>query len=234
MLALLHGMHGRLKLSDLTRAGVAAAAQADAKQRAQLLERVGTMSVLALRGGAVERALLDALGPAAGGQLTSQDLESVPAVADASRTRLTAEAVVLSPPWEGALALPTRSARTIVAGDARGMLAALSYVPEQDGIVVPALDLETGREASPVLRGVTRVAPGTPLEAPAPLAAVQRAAHAGRLVLVALPGRAHVPPSELEGFIGEAPNVAAVAEFRERVGADALAIAWDGHGAKRL
>jgi gamma-glutamyltranspeptidase/glutathione hydrolase len=234
MLALLHGLHGRLKLSDLTRAGVAAAEHAGAERRAALLKRVGTMSVLALRGGEVERELLAALGPAAGGQLTSQDLTSAPAEAAARRTPLAEGAVALAPPWQGALALPAQSARAILAGDARGVLAALAYVPESGGLAVEALELEVGREATPVLRGVPRVAPGTPIDAPAPIAAVQRVAHAGRLVLVALPGQSDVPPSELAPFTGDAPHALAMAELRARAGSDALAVAWDGHAAKRL
>jgi hypothetical protein len=58
----------------------------------------------------------------------------------------------------------------IIAFDNRGVAAAASFLRAKEGVAFDAMELTAPRTASPVLRGVTRVAPGERLSAPASLA----------------------------------------------------------------
>jgi gamma-glutamyltranspeptidase/glutathione hydrolase len=231
MAALLHATRGRVRFADVVRPGVAAAQAVGEKRRAELLRRVASMGALALRGD-FARAAVDAAGPVAGGLLTAEDLELAPAEADATASPLDDAASALAPPWAPADDAAT-STRVVLAGDARGLLAAIAFTPPADPFPVAGAEVALARGAVPVLRGVTRVAPGTPLEAPAPIAAVTR--EGSRLVLVALPGRARIDARALRPLATDAPAPIALAELRGATGADtALAIAWDGRASAVL
>jgi hypothetical protein len=58
----------------------------------------------------------------------------------------------------------------VIAFDNRGVAAAASFLRAREGVAFDAMELTAPRTASPVLRGVTRVAPGERLAAPASLA----------------------------------------------------------------
>jgi gamma-glutamyltranspeptidase/glutathione hydrolase len=225
MAALLHATRGRARFADVVRPGITAAQSAGHKRRAELLRRVASMGALAFRGD-FARAAVDACGPVAGGLLTAEDLELAPAEADAVASPLDDAASALTLPWAPADDAAT-STRVVLAGDARGLLAALAFTPPVEPFPVTGAEIALGREAVPVLRGVTRVAPGTPLDAPAPIAAVAR--DGSKLVLVALPARARIEPRALRPLGTDVPAPIALAELRGATGADtALAIAWDG------
>lgn len=179
MLMLLHAYGGRTSLSTLARHGADAATSVDAKTRAKVLRRVGAAGPLGLRTEGVFEALLAAGNSVAGGSLTETDLDSaLPADADG---RLLAEggegvAAVSVWPWatEGASdADPGWVVDVIVAADARGGVAALSYAHQEKGIALPAVELSTPLVAVPVRRGVTRVTPGAVLRAPGPIGIVR-------------------------------------------------------------
>ncbi len=179
MLMLLHAYGGRTSLSTLARHGADAATSVDAKTRAKVLRRVGAAGPLGLRTEGVFEALLAAGNSVAGGSLTETDLDSaLPADADG---RLLAEggegaSAVSVWPWatEGASdADPGWVVDVIVAADARGGVAALSYSHQEKGIALPAVELSTPLVAVPVRRGVTRVTPGAVLRAPGPIGIVR-------------------------------------------------------------
>jgi hypothetical protein len=69
-------------------------------------------------------------------------------------------------PWEtDAIDGTSPADRAIVAVDARGLFVALSYSALIDGIVLSPFQTEVPLLAQPVMRGVSRVAPGSPLAA---------------------------------------------------------------------
>jgi gamma-glutamyltranspeptidase/glutathione hydrolase len=211
MLVLLHGHRGRTSLSVLARAGVAAAEAQDAKERAGLIRRVGASGVLALRTTEVARALISAGGSVAGGMLTERDLEEArPAEGDAVTTALASGANVFTSPWAPSTA-SAASAETVVACDGRGIVAAIAYAPPSAGIVVPELGITLAHDAVPVLRGVTRLAPGTPLAAFAPIALLGRK---GFWAAIGLTGVAGLRAEALECLAGGQALERALAELR--------------------
>lgn len=226
MLVLLHGHRGRTSLSVLARDGIAAAEAQGEKARASLIRRVGAAGVLALRSTEVARALIAAAGSVAGGMLTERDLEEArPAETDAVTTALDSGTNVFTSPWPS-LAASAVGAEAVVACDGRGIVAAIAYTPTVTGVLVPELGISLSRDAVPVLRGVTRVAPGTPLEAPAPVALLGRK---GFWAAVGLTGLAHLRPEALEGLAGGQALETALAELRAREdGRTALAATSDG------
>jgi gamma-glutamyltranspeptidase/glutathione hydrolase len=230
MLHLLHTYRGRASLSTLAKHGVLAAEAQGAKARAALIRRVGASGVLALRSPEAVRALLAVGGAVVGGVLTQQDLEeSRPAEADAEAHTIAEGATVFTPPWappEGSHA----QAEVILACDGRGLLAALAYVPARQGIAVPELEILLRADAVPVRRGVTRVTPGSPLAAPAPVAIFHQKACWS---IVGLAGSMRVDPTKLAELAGGAPAERALAELIDPGASRApIALISDGKSAR--
>ncbi|MGK4004161.1 hypothetical protein WMF31_16125 [Sorangium sp. So ce1036] len=231
MLVLLHGYLGRARLRELVRPGVLAAERAGASARAELLREVGSLGAVALRARDVERALLAVGGAVAGGTLTAEDLaEAVPAEVEASSIAIAAGATALQAPWPvGELARP---ADAIVACDGWGTIAALAYARTDDGIAVPELEIVLGRDAVPVRRGITRLAPGTPLPAAAPIAILQRSTLAAA---IALTGKPRLEVSALGALLHGAALEAALHDVRRQLGAEgALAVLRDDRDARAV
>ncbi len=226
MLVLLHGHRGRTSFSVLARPGVAAADAQDEKARAGLIRRIGASGVLALRSTEVARALVAAGGAVAGGMLTERDLEEArPAETDAVTTALASGANVFTSPWTPSEA-SAAGAEAIVACDGRGIVAAIAYAPTGAGVVVPELGITLARDAVPVLRGVTRLAPGTPLLSSAPVALLGRK---GFWAAIGLTGVASLRAEALEGLASGQALESALAELRSREdGRTALAATSDG------
>lgn len=232
MLALLHTYRGRSTFASLARAGVTAAEAAGSKPRAAMIRKVGSAGVLSLRAPDVVRVLLAAGGAVAGGTLTEADLaEAAPAEGDAASTPIGEGRTAFTSPFPAGT--DDRTAEIIVACDARGGLAALTYTPANDGIPLPDLELTVGRDAVPVRRGVTRLAPGTVLPMPAPIGiAVQTGAFAAA---VGLPGRAALDPAALAELVRGASVETALADLRARLGGggrEAVAVVTDGKSAR--
>lgn len=231
MLVLLHTYRGRATLHDLARAGVAAAESAGAKQRAALVRKVGQAGVLALRAPEVTRALLAAGGAVAGGILTAADLEeTAPREMEATASVIGGGLTVYAPPFAAADEAGG-DAEVVVACDQRGVLAAIAYVPARGGVTLAELEIELGRHAVPVRRGVTRLAPGTALPMAAPVAiAVQTG---GFAAAVGLPGRPALDVRALAELTTGAALETALAELRERLGGRAaVAVVTDGKTAR--
>jgi gamma-glutamyltranspeptidase/glutathione hydrolase len=230
-LMLLSTYRGRGRLGDLVKAGVAAAEGAGAKARAKLLRKVGSAGVLAMRAPELAEALLAAGGPVAGGALTLADLEeAAPGEAEATALAAGEGLTVYVPPF--APLADQGDAEVVVACDGRGVIAALAYTPAREGIPLPGFEVTLGRDAVPVRRGVTRLAPGTPLPAPAPLA-IAAAPGGGFAAAVGLPGLVRIEAQDMAPLARGITLEAALAELREKVGGRAaVAVVSDGKTAR--
>jgi gamma-glutamyltranspeptidase/glutathione hydrolase len=236
MLALAHSYRGRTQLRTLARAGVASAESQGAQARAYLIRAFGDGGATVMRNVRLRAALLAAGGPIVGGALSPRDVEDArPAEADALVDQLgTAEA--LRAPWP---CQPVRRAEVVVAADAYGVVAALACAPSEE-VPLPDVELAVGADAVPVRRGVQRVAPGTPLPSPAPIALLLRplvgegegASQSGtyRLAL----GASSLAAIELDALrrLAEAPLLDRAA--LESVASDVLGVAWDGREPKSI
>ncbi|HEU5076732.1 MAG TPA: hypothetical protein VFU02_21225, partial [Polyangiaceae bacterium] len=124
-----------------------------------------------------------------GGMLGQQDFDVSSVVIDMPAAEAErADQQVLTVPWENdALDVPPELGRghAILAIDVRGVAAGVCFRRVSDGLAVPALELEIPLCAVPVRRGVPRVAPGTRLVAPAPMAIT--VAGGSAVEIVALP-----------------------------------------------
>jgi gamma-glutamyltranspeptidase/glutathione hydrolase len=237
MLVLLHTAAGRAKWRDLVKPGALAAEKLGAARRAALIRSAGDLGVMALRTRDVERALLERGGSVEGGTLTAEDLAEIrPENANARTSSIGDQVTVVSVPWDapsGALEAEALEAEVLVACDGRGGVAALAYSPAREGIAIDALELVVNREAAPVRRGVPRVAPGTPLAAPGPVAILSRSG--GFWVAVGFPGRVSIDPEALLDLSSGLAVETALTDLRDRTGSRAaFAALSDGRTARAV
>jgi len=171
-----HAYDGSQRLGTILKPGISRAQRSGADARAGLLKRIRSAGAGALTEAAFVRPVLRIAGPSQGGLVTPSDFGSVPDIdQDADERKLGAGSLV-EPPWaeegkgvvEDAEALGIGCA--VCAIDVRGVFAALCYRRVSDGLPIDDLDLEAPLAAVPVQRGVTRVAPGARIPAPAPIA----------------------------------------------------------------
>jgi hypothetical protein len=148
---------------------IARAAGADG--RAHVLERIVAIGARALSEGAVARALLAVAGPPEGGLLSPDDLSASVIVDHEAADGSEGELRTIRAPWadDGEATASGCTGHGILTMDSRGFTVAVAYGEALDGVDVPELGLRFTRGAVPVLRGVTRIAPGTVLAAPAPV-----------------------------------------------------------------
>ena len=118
---------------------------------------------------AVAGELAAVAGRAAGGTLTQDDLTAVrPSVVTCDERSL-APSGILRVPWRDAAPGGTAT-HVVAAADGWGLVAIACYEVPGDGVSIPALGLLAPPFASPVKRGETRVRPGEPCPASAPVA----------------------------------------------------------------
>lgn len=156
---------GSVTLGRLVQSGVALARERGAEKRAAILTRVGEVGALAFSEPDVSRAMVRAFGPPAGGLLTPADFtrpENLDVGAPRAEQRLTA-------PWAGEATEPFVRGTTVSAIDINGLFVAAAFECQPEGLYVDELELSAPLLATPTLRGVPRLAPGTPLPAPAPI-----------------------------------------------------------------
>ncbi len=152
-------------------------ARAISKPRAELLKQIAEGGPRALTRARFAGELVLAAGRGAGGLLSERDLEDLrPRVLEARVTRA-GEGRLVTVPWgaeavrtAGTVGLPTTSTHVVVAMDAHGQIAIACYEAASDGLRIEALDLVAPAFAAPVRRGQTRVRPGEPRLASAPIA----------------------------------------------------------------
>jgi hypothetical protein len=153
----------RATLTAVARAGVSAAKEAGAEDRARLLGRVGAVGPAALSEASFVRPLLHLASPSEGGLLSPADFVAAADVTLAARERHVRGTLVLDAPWADTKseALAAGGSRhAICAADAEGVYAALCYERLGEGLAVPALGLVAALAATPVRRGTRRVSPG--------------------------------------------------------------------------
>lgn len=217
-LAVLHAYDATLPFQRLAGPALDLAKGQHAAERRALLTKVARLGPAALRAPVVMRALLAAAGRTEGGLLSERDLAEVRPESAASReVRLSGERGAWVVPWP-APAAPHRPVEVIVAADARGVLGALGYAPDDEGLAVPELGIVLARDAVVVRRGIPRVAPGEVLPAPAPLAI----ASSEKLAFMAIGVRSRTPLS--------AADLAAIWPEGAVMGNRALAAARDRAG----
>ena len=158
------------------------------KPRMELLRRMAERGPIALTHARVAAELVLVAGRGQGGLLSERDLEELrPAVVRAESSRLEGGRLATVPwgaePVRAAVtaldpvgargepaSLPSRVVRIVAAVDARGQFAIACYEVAERGLAIEALDLVAPLLAFPVLRGRTRVPPGFPCAAAAPIA----------------------------------------------------------------
>ncbi len=163
------------KVSRLVKSGIRRARDSGADARAEALERVRAVGAGALTESVFTRPLLHAGGESSGGVLTAVDLRSIDHLDAAAEIREEGGARWVVAPWafaEGVDPIPEElgTGHAICSVDVRGAFAALSYRRVMSGVPVEELEMDAPSIAIPVLRGVTRIAPGMSLPAPAPIA----------------------------------------------------------------
>jgi hypothetical protein len=147
--------------------------------RATLLESVARRGAAVMQSPEVSRALLAHAGPAGGGLLTSEDLaEARPGDVAASPAAWGADHQIAMPSFdaEAAHAAPYRSTEVAVAADQSGIVAAIAYGHDAEGLLIPELGVRLPRGSAPVRRSVPRVRPATVLPAGAPIGILTRPA----------------------------------------------------------
>jgi hypothetical protein len=152
-------------------------ARAASKPRMDVLQRIAEAGPRALTRARIAGELVLAAGRGAGGLLSERDLEDLrPRVVSGRATRA-GERRLVTVPWGaeavrtvGAEGLLGQDTHVVVAMDARGQIAVACYEAASDGLRIEALDLVAPAFAAPVRRGQTRVRPGEPCIAAAPIA----------------------------------------------------------------
>lgn len=169
LLALLHAHDGKLAFHRLAAPAVELAGDIGAVARAALLGRIGRRGASALREAVTARPLLALAGRAEGGLLSERDLGETRPESSAPRENDMGGRRALLVPWPAPEA-SQRIVEVIAVADAHGVLGALAYSPDDEGIAVPDLGVTLPRDASVVRRGIPRLAPGEPIPSPAPIA----------------------------------------------------------------
>jgi gamma-glutamyltranspeptidase/glutathione hydrolase len=188
-----HASSGSATLAQVMAPAIAAAHGA----RKDVLKRVAQRGPSALSEERFAGEVVAVCGRVAGGLVTRDDLEAVlpqilPTTEDPLRGPARLAAFV---PWlergegEGHPANASR-VQAVAAADHRGLLAVACYELAEDGVAIDALELLAPFTASPVLRGETRVKPGAPSPAAAPIALVRTASEGALDVALAVAGDA--------------------------------------------
>jgi hypothetical protein len=165
--ALGYGAHAGL--GRLVAHGVGLAKERGADKRAAVLSRVGAVGALAFSEPELSRALVRAFGAPNGGLVTPSDFTH-PESLDVPAARQDVQgARLLSVPWAGEAKSAFIRGTCVSAIDVNGMFVAASFECQPEALYVEELELSAPMVAAPTLRGVPRVAPGTPIAAPAPL-----------------------------------------------------------------
>jgi gamma-glutamyltranspeptidase/glutathione hydrolase len=162
------------KVSRLVRSALRRARDSGAEARAEFMERVRAVGAGAVSESSFVRPLLHVAGESSGGLITATDLRSITDVDVAAVQVDIGSAKWVVSPWasetSGGADSELGIGQSVCAVDVRGLFAALAYRRVMNGIGIDEIELEAPPIAVPVLRGVSRVSPGEPLPAPAPIA----------------------------------------------------------------
>jgi gamma-glutamyltranspeptidase/glutathione hydrolase len=177
--------------------------------RKDLLRKIAQRGPSAIVAEAISSELVAVCGRIAGGLLTRDDLDAaLPAIIPAREIPLrgSSRRAAFIPWREAALAekrteapLPASFVHVVAALDHRGLVAVACYERPGEGVEVETLGLVAPYTASPVLRGKTRVRPGSPVAAAAPLALVRTTTESAIDMALAIAG-----DPDAERILGEA------------------------------
>jgi len=168
-LAVAVGYGAQSSLGRLVQHGIALAKERGAERRAAVLARIGEVGALAFSEPEFSRALVRAFGAPNGGLLTPADFAR-PENVDVSAARAQLDATtVLVAPWADAAETPFVRGAGVVAVDVKGVFCAAVFDCQPEAAPIAELELSAPLVAAPTLRGVPRVSPGLPVNAPAPL-----------------------------------------------------------------
>lgn len=191
---------GSQKLSSIMKSGISRAQRAGAESRGGVLKLIRSVGAGAISDTSLVRPMLRVAGLSQGGLLTPADFGAVPDVDRDAASRKIGTSNWLECPWaEEASAVDPAELGigcAVLAVDVRGVFAALSYRRLNDGFMLDDLELEAPLAATPVQRGVTRVAPGARIPAPAPIA-VRREADGTLAEVIAAPSAVAIGKNEV-------------------------------------
>lgn len=189
-LAVSTSYHPQVSWAAAIRPAISLAKQEGAPGRADLLGLVAGLGARVLSDAGVQRAWTSQFGPAFGGQVTPGDLRAQTGL-DQPATEVGDEVGL---PW-GALDPVDASAQggtshAILAVDARGLFVGLAFTQLASTLELQGYEVTVPLLATPVQRGVTRVAPGTPLGGVPRLGLLRDAGAITRVQAELGPGRA--------------------------------------------
>ncbi len=165
-----HAYDGSQRLAAIVKPGISRAQRSGADSRAEVLRRVRAVGASALGEPSFVRPMLHVAGQSEGGMITPTDFAAILELDAPAASQMIDGHSVFEAPWAEAAEASQGIGCALCAVDSRGVFAALSYRRTTDGIPIEELELEAPEAAVPVLRGVERVAPGTRIPAPAPIA----------------------------------------------------------------
>jgi hypothetical protein len=174
-----------------------AIAEAPTGPRKDLLRKIARQGPSALVAEDTAGEIVAVCGRIAGGLVTRDDLDAImPAIVAVEERVLRGSARRAAfIPWreEATLdqsepSLPGDNVQVVAAIDHRGLVAVACYQRPERGVAIDSLGLVAPFTASPVLRGETRVRPGTPVPAAAPIALVRTVTEAALDMAIALAG----------------------------------------------
>jgi len=194
LVALRYGQQA--SLAKVVSAGLGIAKQLGCARRAAVLDQIQRLGAAALAAPPISRPLIHLAGPSEGGMLGLADLAAIPEIDHPARSldrsrvapwdSLAPDSGRAQLDWQDLLARQ----QGICARDLRGGLAALCYDRTSNGLEVDELELMLPLHAVPPRRGVPRIAPGSFLPAPTPLAVELSASGVPISAAVHLSGRA--------------------------------------------
>jgi hypothetical protein len=191
--ALGYGAHAGL--ARLVQHGIVLAKERGAEKRAAVLARVGEVGALAFSEPELSRALVRAFGAPNGGLVTPADFTRPEGLdLPATRSELPAGRR-LTVPWAAEAKSAFVRGACVSAIDVNGMFVAAAFECQPEALYVEELELSAPMVAAPTLRGVTRVAPTTPLPAAAPIW-IAYDAEGSAYELWTSPGAAHPGPAD--------------------------------------
>ncbi len=144
------------------------------KERHQLFQQIARRGPLALTEEPFSTELIAAAGRLAGGVLTLTDLQEMRPEVIACGIEQKGDHRVATVPWRDREVASAR-VELVAAADGHGRVAIACYEAPEEGVPIPALDLFAPLAAAPVRRGETRVRPGEPRPASAPMALLESA-----------------------------------------------------------
>lgn len=159
-IALAIAFHPGTTLTPCVKSGVQAAKGDGALKRALLLEMIGSRGATTLQSGSVKKSFLATFGPIEGGGVTNDDLSPPEHVNLPARESLEGWKL----PWCAADDdEPIGRLHSIVAVDGRGLTVALSLERPHRPLSLEDFEVAVPALAQPVMRGVSRVSPGSSL-----------------------------------------------------------------------